>query len=269
MESFIEGVGERYLKRKTNAIPQQLEKLAKKQVKDATGNRSVQVSMGSTRPSRQQDEEIERLRKELAAAKIHQSKSESASMRKNFEVPKARQEPYKLGRLKANKESRKPSIREVRDTRSHHEADSPKLSQADITRLALQHADTSKLPLKARNLELFTSQQHRLDQASKHGGSAALLHASRAQPGRRETLAFSSLDSQGNPSTEAFRPRRTSDRRLCLVEVLEEPDKRQPRSSPQAQLDRKQSKGGWRPGETGPGAAGVGQTEGRRVMRVR
>ena len=109
--------------------------------------------------------------------------------------------------------------------RSHYEtSSSTRLSQAALNRLALQHADTGPLPLKAKNLELLTNQQEYIDRNCKHGGSAALLHAARSQSGQRETLPCSGLDPHGNPCTEPFRPHRLDERELYLIEVEEDED---------------------------------------------
>ena len=95
------------------------------------------------------------------------------------------------------------------------------LSQAVLNRLALKHVDTGNLPLKAENLELLARQQHELEQANQHGGSAALLHSSRSQSGRE---ALRSTAVREMHTTEAFRPSRADDDNLFLIEVEEEED---------------------------------------------
>ncbi|KAI4151566.1 MAG: hypothetical protein L6R39_001994 [Caloplaca ligustica] len=71
---FIEGIGERYLIGKANAVPQQLENLAKKQLKGdgAAAAEAGPASLNNTG----KDEEIERLRRELADAKLSKAKQE-------------------------------------------------------------------------------------------------------------------------------------------------------------------------------------------------
>lgn len=120
------------------------------------------------------------------------------------------------------------------------------LSQGDINRLALQHPDSDKLPLNAENLELLIRQQDTLEQASKHGGSAALLHASRSRPGHRESLPYSKLDERGNTTTTTFRPNRVSESDLYLVEVEEEDEdeERPPNSLRVVKQDVRRSGGG-------------------------
>lgn len=228
MDSFVGGIGERYFERKVNATPDQLERLAKKQWDGGAGN-PIASTINKNNSFHGKGAEIVRLRKTLAATKLRNSGSDSANMHRRAVAPNdSHGDPASQT---ADNEQQKLSHREDLDTRRHRSVGGSKLSQGDINRLALQHADTGTLPLKTGNLELFTSQQQSVGRANKHGGSAALLHASRAQQGPRETLAYSSLDAQGNPSTMAFRPRRTSEKSLCLVEVLEEPDEQQVRKS--------------------------------------
>ena len=119
-----------------------------------------------------------------------------------------------------------------REYQQDHQTSSSKFSQREIDRCAHGCGDAKPLPLKARNLELLTSQHQSQEQVNnRHGGSAALLHASRTRHGPSEALAYSGFDAHGNPSTETFRPHRTSNRSLCLVEVLEEPVQQRPRDS--------------------------------------
>jgi len=240
MDTFIGGIGERYLERKSNAIPDELEKLAKKRRDDTTGNLTAPTTNGNN-SSHGKDMEIERLRQELAASKLRNSSLDSASMHQRAKAPEVGRGLTDSDSQSENNERQKLSHREDLDIRGHRPIGRSRLSQGDINRLALQHADTSTLPLKAGNLQSLINQQHSLGRANKHGGSAALLHASRAQQGPRESLAFSSLDALGNPSTNAFRPRRISESSLCLVEVLEEPDEPQARSSQHVRRYVKQS----------------------------
>ncbi|KAG6999636.1 hypothetical protein G7Y79_00033g068240 [Physcia stellaris] len=250
MENFIEGIGERYLQRKANAVPQQIENFAKKHFTDAPHGKSPQTPKGSVHDK---DQEIERLRRELAATKLRSNNSETASVRHYHEEPHRRHSPHESRRA-PSEVSATPSIRELRDTHRHHSPHesrkapsevsrapsvqkpreshhhhsphSSNLSQSDINRLALQHADTSSLPLKAENLELLTRQQHLLEREHRHGGSAALLHASRDQPERRETLSYSGHDVKGVQITKTFRPSRVDGGDWCVVEVEEEEEER-------------------------------------------
>ena len=96
--------------------------------------------------------------------------------------------------------------------------------RGDPNPIRLRQAGATTIPLKTENLELLSGKERSTDHVSKHGGSAALLHASRSQPQRRETLRYSYQDAQGNIKTEAFRPRRSIDDSSRIVEVMEESD---------------------------------------------
>lgn len=79
---FLECIGQRYLERKAYAVPQQLENIAKKQFRSATGadkqagQPSTALSKNSTR-----DEEIAHLRKKLAEAEAEKPVLPTASNR--------------------------------------------------------------------------------------------------------------------------------------------------------------------------------------------
>lgn len=238
MDTFVEGIGERCFERKANAIPDQLGGLTKKQWDAGAGNPIVSTT-NNNNSFDGKDVQTVRVRKTFAATKLRDSGSDSPSLHRRAVAPNhIRGDPASQT---ASNEQQKLSHREDLDTRRQRSVRGSKLGEGDINYLALQHADTGTLPLRTGNLELFTSQQQSLDRANKHGGSAALLHASRAQQGPRETLAYSSLDAHGNPSTMAFRPRRTSVEGLCLVEVVEEPDEQHVRKSQHVPCYVKQS----------------------------
>lgn len=74
MDAFIAGIGERYLQGKANNVPQQLENLAKKQFSSATDTKK-QAEQASTLPSEEKDQEIAKLRKQLAEAKLNRGKA--------------------------------------------------------------------------------------------------------------------------------------------------------------------------------------------------
>lgn len=71
---FIEGIGEQYLKRKAFAVPQQAENLVKKQLSSATDTKK-QVEQASTLASEEKDQEIAKLRKQLAETKLDRGKA--------------------------------------------------------------------------------------------------------------------------------------------------------------------------------------------------
>ena len=222
MENFIESIGERYLERKANAVPQQLENLAKKQFREANHSKQAPTAKAPHLQAHEKDEEIARLRQQLAAFELEKAKSPKSHL--------VSREPSESGRSHAKSRGTR-SVVSREDVHEYHRSPSPRLHQGDINRLALQHADSGVLPLKARNLELLASEQAASERASEHGGSAALIHASRSQHSPRETLACVERDAQGHRSTEAFRPHRAVDDNLYLIEVEEEAEEPRYRTS--------------------------------------
>ena len=79
MEAFVEGIGERYLIGKANAVPHQLENLVKKQFTSA-GDEKAQTAEASALPTGNKDEEIARLRQQLEDAKLGKHKSSPPSV---------------------------------------------------------------------------------------------------------------------------------------------------------------------------------------------
>ncbi len=71
---LIQGIGERYLMGKANAAPQMLENMAKKQFSSATDTKA-QAAQASILPSSEKDDQIAKLRKELAETKLQKGKS--------------------------------------------------------------------------------------------------------------------------------------------------------------------------------------------------
>lgn len=275
MDKFVEGIGERYHERKAHTIPHHLENHAKKHIRDtATGQNPTTPSKSPGRPSHEQDHEIERLRRELASAKTHRGTSRGDTIHSYHEAPRPSHGPYVSTRSIASSEgSSRHSAREEHRHQRHHEASPPSLSQSTLNRLALQHADTGPLPLKAKNLELLASQQDCIDRTCKHGGSAALLHAAHSQSGRREPRVRESLDEKGHLCTEAFRPRRVDEQDLYLVQVEEEEDERDRERKREAREARRVEEERIRKKKDGVtrerGAVEVGRSERRTVYKIR
>ena len=99
---FIEGIGERYLMGKANAAPQMLENLAKKQFSKAT-NRDAEAPKTSTPLSSEKDEEIAKLRQQLAETKFHNRKATGQDKHATSEKSRAPSstKSLKSGRSKA------------------------------------------------------------------------------------------------------------------------------------------------------------------------
>ena len=198
-----------------------------KQKHRATGNTHTVIMKAHGHLQYDHGHEVTQLRRELASTEVHTHSSRGSSTHSHREPHISGPAPSRFGgSVRSNERSPRRYHRDEReDVRNHHEiSSSTRLSQAALNRLALQHADTGPLPLKAKNLELLTNQQEYIDRNCKHGGSAALLHAARSQSGQRETLPCSTLDARGNPCTEPFRPHRLDESDLYLIEVEEEED---------------------------------------------
>lgn len=88
MDAFIAGIGERYLQGKANNVPQQLENLAKKQFSSATDSKK-QAEQASTLPSEEKDQEIAKLRKQLAKTKLDKGKANGEAKAAHSEKGKA------------------------------------------------------------------------------------------------------------------------------------------------------------------------------------
>ena len=72
---FVQGIGERYLMGKANAAPQMLENLAKEQFK-STPDPKAEAAQASTLPKPEKNDEIAKLRKELAEMRLQNGKAE-------------------------------------------------------------------------------------------------------------------------------------------------------------------------------------------------
>lgn len=71
---FVQGIGERYLMGKANAAPQMLENIAKKQFASASDPKAL-ATQASALPTTEKDEEIAKLRKELAETRLQKDKA--------------------------------------------------------------------------------------------------------------------------------------------------------------------------------------------------
>lgn len=96
---FVESIGQRYLRSKANAVPQQLEDLVKKQVKGDT----PAVKADPTVQSLGKDNEIAELKKQLAEARINQED------RQTKRKPSAHSEAKKPTVTKPQKQARSVS----------------------------------------------------------------------------------------------------------------------------------------------------------------
>ncbi|MCJ1456929.1 hypothetical protein MMC28_007295 [Mycoblastus sanguinarius] len=80
---FLENFGEHMLERKAEQIPEKLVNAAKKQYKDAT-NTENQTEEASKFPSTEKDEEVARLRKQLALTRSDKEKATAEAKQRRF-----------------------------------------------------------------------------------------------------------------------------------------------------------------------------------------
>ena len=261
---------ERNFERKAYAVPEHLKRSTEKYYEANSHVNPEQPVRGSSLWS-YSDHEGHSLEKGSAANQPRKLTADAVSMVRSLKTSRNSDGYHKLGMLAMNEKSERGSSQACWEARKDSKAGASSLSQGGVDRLVLQHRETDSLPLNTSNLELLTSQQHHLGQPNnKHGGSAALLHASRARGGPPGALAYAGFDTQGNPSTESFRPRRTSARKPYLLEVLEEPDQQVPRRRQHLRSDSKQGKEKDRhPVRQQHEAVEVGRTERRKIYKIR
>ena len=268
------GVYERHFERKAHAIPEHLKRSTEK-FYEANSDINPEQPVRGPSPRSYSDHEGHLLEKGSAANQPRKLTADAVSMVRSLKTSRNTGGYHKPGMLAMNEKSERGSSQECWEARKYSRAGASSLSQGGINRLALQHRETDSLPLNTSNLELLASQQHYLGQPNnKHGGSAALLHASRARGGPPGALAYASFDTQGNPSTESFRPRRTSARKPYLLEVLEEPGQQESRQRQHIRSDSKQVKKNWEEKDKHPvrqqhEAVEVGRTERRKIYKIR
>lgn len=169
-----------------------------------------------------QDENSSGLQGKLAPSHLYRQEIKPGNKHRTVHVSRPVEPTRSAASLAGNYDSRSYPTQNRYPLTASRTAKSCKPSQGDLNRLALQRSDTITLPLETKNLELLSSRESTTNYVHKHGGSAALLHASRSQPHSRDTLSYSRHDSQGNMKTEAFRPHRLTDNGNCIVEVVEE-----------------------------------------------
>lgn len=169
-----------------------------------------------------QDENSSGLQGKLAPSHIYRQEIKPGTKHRTVHASRAVEPTRSTASADSHYDSRIHPTQNSYPLTASRKAKSCKPSQGDLNRLALQRSGRITLPLETKNLELLSSREPSTSHVNKHGGSAALLHASRSQPHSRDTLSYSRHDSQGNMKTEAFRPQRLTDDSNCIVEVVEE-----------------------------------------------
>ncbi|KAL9002074.1 MAG: hypothetical protein Q9188_004988 [Gyalolechia gomerana] len=234
---FVEGIGRQYLQRKANAVPQQLENLAKKQFHDnaaATDSDPATQNVGK-------DKEIEKLRRELAETKRGKGKPEkevgdgTALVETKTKELKATNSPGRSKRaaMQSTKSASMPRGR-ARPQAPMHERHASEAAEAILTRgrsSSVQTATATKKPsLKHEKHPKYK------DNEGFHGSNRrlpAIPSISRYPPSTDHEVAATASayrDEQAHKivsRTISERPRPATD--LCLVEVIdEEPQRKRP-----------------------------------------
>ncbi|KAL9022260.1 MAG: hypothetical protein Q9185_000502 [Variospora sp. 1 TL-2023] len=222
--SFIGNIGERYLVGKANAVPQQLENFAKKQV------RGYDTAPKDKLPSQNtgKDKEIEKLRAELAKVQLSQETWESRE-----EIGERRGKSHSAAGNASGKSPKSKHVPQVhsKPTEGRHE------------RAAV--ADFHEVPRRGRSSSIKTAFAARPQMAdithrtqARRSYSTGVEHRGRAPEAGQENLSMMEVSSVGkNPATRgedmhrttqavmSERPRPATD--LCVVEVTEdEPQRR-------------------------------------------
>ncbi|KAL8965332.1 MAG: hypothetical protein Q9197_006563, partial [Variospora fuerteventurae] len=213
--SFIGHIGERYLVGKANAVPQQLENFAKKQV------RGYDTAPKDKLPGQNtgKDKEIEKLRAELAKVQLSQE-------------------------TWAKEVTPREEIGERRG-KSHSAAGNASGKSKHVPQVHSKAADFHEMPRRGRSSSIKTAFAARPQMAdityrtqARRSHSTGVEHRGRAPEAGQENLSMMEVSSVGkNPATRredmhrttqavmSERPRPATD--LCVVEVTEdEPQRR-------------------------------------------
>ncbi|KAI4235719.1 MAG: hypothetical protein L6R40_006408 [Gallowayella cf. fulva] len=233
---FIEGIGQRYLAGKANAVPQQLEALVKKQLKSDSA--PAPAKGGTTAPLIGRNSEIEELRKQLAEVKAVQNKGqetkrerrqsiESVASRGRSRKPRAEgnhEKPFRsshvphhhtMSERPSHKKSATGKAREAPAERRSSSANA--LTAASIrSNIPMDHQEAHKPRSNLDGISHSASSNH--DRVPHTAGSFL------TEPNKIDQSRPSHSTSQ-NVASE--KPRPAAD--FCVVEVTEEAASRQRR----------------------------------------
>ncbi|KAI4200820.1 MAG: hypothetical protein LQ346_002301 [Caloplaca aetnensis] len=225
---FVQGIGERYLIGKANAAPQQLENLAKKQF--LKGDDPATPKAPPAVLDAGKDKEIEKLRKELAVAKLSQKKH-GKQREASADSKMANESDRKPPSVVENFSGKSPVSRRVPQTHSKPTERSHKHKIADEAHEPRGRSDSIKTanaarrhsadPVKFREVNYSSSSSphaHRQAQASE--ARQRVLQAMSTQAVASNQTSRGERTYQPIATTVSQRPRQTTD--LCVVEVLEE-----------------------------------------------
>lgn len=221
---FIGNIGERYLVGKANAVPQQLENLAKKQVKgddSSAKTRSPDQNAGK-------DKEIEKLRTELAKAKLAQEKQskETRARVDTGETEERRKKSHSVAGSASGKSSRSKHVPHAhskqRDAAAEFE-DMPRRGRSDSikTAFAARPQITNLMDRKETRKSHSTGGKDR--GKAPEAGHESLSTVEVSHVGKSPATRGDDIPQTAQPVVSE-RPRPATD--LCVVEVTEEEPRR-------------------------------------------
>ena len=229
---FIEGIGERYLAGKANAVPQQLENLAKKQFQ---GNAAPK-----TEPAAQdvgKNNEIESLRKQLAEYKLGEGKQEKNGPERSKSIGVSER------KAPASRSPQRAASISNRSAKSNHGAHSHTKSEFAKHERSARKAQESPRRGRSESIKTAIAAKELKAQYNKFGGnhqtlSDSIRHSSevpepshQSTPARNHRAATDSPASAGEMQYKATRnvtpkrPQSVTD--VCIVEVIDEEPQRQ------------------------------------------
>ncbi|KAL8958407.1 MAG: hypothetical protein Q9193_004528 [Seirophora villosa] len=218
---FIGNIGERYLVGKANAVPQQLENLAKKQVKgddSAAKTKSPDQDAGK-------DKEIEKLRTELAKAKLAQEK-QAKETRAGVDTGKTEERRKKSHSVVGSASGKSPRSKHAHSKQRHAAAefeDMPRRGRSDSikTAFAARPQITDLMQRKETPKSHSTGGKDRgkaLEAAHENSSTVEASHVGKSPATRGDDIP------QTVQAVVSERPRPATD--LCVVEVTEEEPRR-------------------------------------------
>ncbi|KAI4088702.1 MAG: hypothetical protein L6R37_008159 [Teloschistes peruensis] len=231
---FIEGIGERRLIGKANAVPQQLEGLVKNQLKGEKPN----ATTSSAGQDLARDREIEELRRQLAEIRTGQNGSQAHGHDKDSKVHSG-----KKGPVPAKLQQQAASV-SGESTRSKHVSSNHRSEHHEHKKASKEpwrgRSDSIKTALAARS-HSNSHQSHGRAQSS-HSRTRAISpkgsvsHNEKTYSANHEiaftTPVYQERYSQPPPSQHKRPERARSDPDICVVEVTEEEPRRQRRTNP-------------------------------------
>ncbi|KAL8904804.1 MAG: hypothetical protein Q9207_003027 [Kuettlingeria erythrocarpa] len=225
---FVQGIGERYLIGKANAAPQQLENLAKKQFLKGDDPATPKAPSGLLGAGK--DKEIEKLKMELAQAKLSQKKQgkrREASADSKTVKESHRKPPSVVGSVSSKSPVSKhvPQIHSKPTERSHKhkvadEAYEPRRGRSDSIKTANAARRHSADPVKFREVNYSSSspRAHHQAQASETRQREIQVRSTQAVASNQTNRGERAY--QLISTTVSERPAQATD--LCVVEVVEE-----------------------------------------------